>query len=527
MYKNGSIKRLLVYVLMFIFIVPVAVGCSNQTEKTTKEGQIDTYVASDGAGDCGFPSPYGHHAYGTGYLRMSFIFDTLVWKDDKDIIPALAESWEYLKDENAYLFKLHKDVTWHDGTAFSAKDVVFTFNYTKSYPYQYVDNKIVSKAEAVDEHTVKLYLDKPFASFLTFVAGVQPILPEHIWKNVSSPDKYQEKDASIGTGPYKLVDYNKEQGSYLFESNDKYYQGKPKVKQLKFVKISKEMAAAALQQKQVDFATVPPETEKDLASKGFEVLVDTGTIVRQLMINHQKEPFSNTEFRQALSYAIDRQAIVDTAQRGYATVGSPGLVPPNNPWYNANLPQYSCDPDKSREILSKLGYIKKDNFFEKDGKTLTLNLLYTPESERNAEMVKKQLENAGIKINLRSLESAMLASTIVNWDFDLAVHGSGGLCADPTFFQRAVVSDAPWSARYFKNKSIIDLFDQQAQEMDKTKRKNLVGQIQELYAQDVPSIPLYYQNTYYVHNNKLNLYFTIEGMFIGCPIPLNKMSFIK
>ena len=76
MYKNGSIKRLLVYVLMFIFIVPVAVGCSNQTEKTTKEGQIDTYVASDGAGDCGFPSPYGHHAYGTGYLRMSFIFDT-------------------------------------------------------------------------------------------------------------------------------------------------------------------------------------------------------------------------------------------------------------------------------------------------------------------------------------------------------------------------------------------------------------------------------------------------------------------
>lgn len=352
-------------------------------------------------------------------------------------------------------------------------------------------------------------------------------MPEHIWKNVTSPDKYQEKDASIGTGPYKLVDYNKEQGSYLFESNDKYYQGKPKVKQLKFVKISKEMAAAALQQKQVDFATVPPETEKDLASKGFEVLVDTGTIVRQLMINHQKEPLSNTEFRQALSYAIDRQAIVDTAQRGYATVGSPGLVPPNNPWYNANLPQYSCEPDKSREILSKLGYKKKDNFFEKDGKTLTLNLLYTPESERNAEMVKTQLENAGIKINLRSLESAMLASTIVNWDFDLAVHGSGGLCADPTFFQRAVVSDAPWSARYFKNKNIINLFDQQAQEMDKNKRKNLVGQIQEFYAQDVPSIPLYYQNTYYVHNNKLNLYFTIEGMFIGCPIPLNKMSFIK
>ena len=89
-------------------------------------------------------------------------------------------------------------------------------------------------------------------------------------------------------------------------------------------------------------------------------------------------------FVSALAYAIDRQAIVNISQRGYATVGSPGLVPPNNPWYNANLPQYSYDPNKSEEILSKLGYVKKDNFFEKDGERLSLNLLYTPADERTA-----------------------------------------------------------------------------------------------------------------------------------------------
>lgn len=508
--------------------VSVVTGCgSKQTTKATTEGQNDTYIVADSTGDWGFPTPYGHSSRGPGYLRMSFIFDTLVWKDDKDIVPALADSWKYLKDENAYLFKLHKNVTWHDGAAFNAKDVVFTFNYTKSHPYQYVDNSIVSKAEAIDDYTVKLYLSKPYAPFLQFVAAIQPIIPEHIWKSVTSPEKYQEKEALIGTGPYKLVDYNKEQGSYLYEAYNNYYQGKPKIKQIKFIKMSNEMAAAALQQKQVNMAQVPPDLGKDLASKGFKVMVDTGSVVRQLMINHQKEPLSNAEFRQALAYAIDRQAIVNISQRGYATVGSPGLVPPNNPWYNTNLPQYSYDPNKSEEILSKLGYVKKDNFFEKDGERLNLNLLYTPADERTAEMIKDQLGKAGIQINLRSMEQATLDSAILKWDFDLAISGSGGLCGDPEFFHKAVVSNAPWSARYSKNKNIISLFDQQVKEMDKAKRKNLVEQIQDLYARDVPSIPLYYSNSYYVHDNKVNLYFTIEGIAIGIPIPMNKMSFVK
>ncbi|MGD9912235.1 ABC transporter substrate-binding protein, partial [Methanothrix sp.] len=90
--------------------------------------EIPVYTIADTTGDWGYPSPYLHYSRGPGYVRMSFIFDTLVWKDQNGFVPALAESWEYLEGENAYLFNLNPNVKWHDGEPFTANDVVFTIN---------------------------------------------------------------------------------------------------------------------------------------------------------------------------------------------------------------------------------------------------------------------------------------------------------------------------------------------------------------------------------------------------------------
>ena len=175
-----------------------------------------TYVIADAGGDWGYPSPYAHYSRGPGYIRMSFIFDTLVWKDEGGVIPALAESWEYSKVDNAYTFNLRDDVSWHDGNGFSADDVVFTFEYTKQHPFRWVDSRIVRAAEALDEYTVKLYLEEPYAPFLNDVAGTQPILPKHIWEGVEEPELFAGTDAVVGTGPFVLEDYSREQGSYLY-----------------------------------------------------------------------------------------------------------------------------------------------------------------------------------------------------------------------------------------------------------------------------------------------------------------------
>ena len=106
---------------------------------------VDVLTIADTTGDWGFPSPYAHYSRGPGYVRMSLIFDTLVWKDENGFVPALAENWEYLTDEKAYVFHLREGVTWNDGQPFTAQDVAFTFQYIKDHPYSWVDSSIVEE----------------------------------------------------------------------------------------------------------------------------------------------------------------------------------------------------------------------------------------------------------------------------------------------------------------------------------------------------------------------------------------------
>ncbi|HAA89833.1 MAG TPA: ABC transporter substrate-binding protein [Peptococcaceae bacterium] len=516
---------------LLVFAV-VGCGAEKASQETTPGGErIAVYTIADSTGDWGLPSPYAHYSRGPGYVRMSFIFDTLVWKDDKGYVPALAESWEYLEDENAYLFNLRKNVTWHDGEKFTARDVVFTFNYTKEHPYQWVDPSIVEKAEAVDDYTVKVYLSKPYAPFMDNVACTLPILPEHVWKDVQNPEQFQEEKALIGTGPFKLVDYNKAQGTYLYEAYDDYYLGKPKVEQLKFVKVSEEMAASALKQKQVNAASIPPELVDEMKKEGFTILEGTHDWNAKLMINHKKPPLNDKRFRQALAYAIDRKQIVSTCLRGHGLAGSPGILPPDSPWFNPETEQYPYNPTKAQEILESLGYVKKNGYYQKDGRVLELELLVaggtSSPGEREGEMIKQQLEKVGIKVNLRSLESKTLDSMVNEWKFDLAISGHGGLGGDPEILSKVIIGQGFNSARYTENEVLVNLLKQQQQEMNKEERKKLIGEIQKVYAEEVPALTLYYPTWYWAHDGKVELFYTWQGIASGVPIPLNKLAFVK
>jgi len=178
----------------------------NVEEETPVEYQIASYTIADSTGDWGYPSPYAHYSRGPGYVRMQFIFETLVWKDEDEFVPQLATEWQYNEEDNSYTFKLRDDVKWHDGTDFTADDVVFTFNYTEEYPYQWVDNSIVESVEKLDDYTVKLYLSQTYAPFFQDVVGAQPILPEHVWEDVTVPEEFPPEEAVIGTGPDKLAE---------------------------------------------------------------------------------------------------------------------------------------------------------------------------------------------------------------------------------------------------------------------------------------------------------------------------------
>ncbi len=524
------IKRFVLPVL-FMLAIPLVLlaGCSERGGDTAG-GAGDSprvYTIADSTGDWGFPSPYGHYSRGPGYIRMSFIFDTLVWKDASGFVPALAENWWYDEASNTYTFNLRRDITWHDGEKFTARDVVFTVNYMKEHPYSMIDLTAVESAAEVDDYTVKIKLDKPYAPFLENVAGTMPVLPEHIWRDVQEPESFTGAGALVGTGPFKLVDYSREHGTYLYEAYDDYYGGRPLVDRIRFVKVSEEMAMSELQKGGVNAAEIKPETVEGMEKAGFTVISGPSFWNAKLMINHKKEPFSSPEFRRALAYAIDRGELVDVVARGHAVTASPGMIPPDTHWHNPKVEQYRYNPEKARELLGELGYELRDGVFYREGRPLEVELLVSERFARDGELIAVQLAGAGIKVELRSLEAKTLDNRVQNWEFELALSGHGGIGGDPVFMNQMITGENFNSARYNANQELNKLLEEQVQEMDLEARKKMVDRLQEVYAAEVPALSLYYPRWYFCHDGGVELYYTAGGIGTGVPLPLNKMAFVN
>lgn len=519
-------KTALALLLAWLLVLTACAGGSPAGTALPRGGRLDSYTIADATGDWGFPSPYGHYARGPGYIRMSLIFETLVWKDEAGFVPQLAEDWEYQAGENAYVFKLRQDVKWQDGTDFTAEDVAFTFNYTQPHPYPFVDNTIVKSSEVVDRYTVKLYLNQPYASFLQDVAGTQPIIPRHIWENVSEPERFTDPKAVIGTGPYRLADYSKEHGTYLYRAFDGYYLGKPRVTEIKFVKVSAEMTPAALKEGSVNAGAIPPEVVDDMEKAGLKVVAAPVAFNVKMMMNHKKEPLSSPSFRQALAYAIDRSSLVQVTQRGHALAGSPGMMPPTSAWYNPSLPPYEYNPGKAKQLLEGLGYTMKDGYFTRDGQVLEMGLITTASYKDVGQFVARELEATGIRIDFETLEEKTLDTRVDAWDFDLAVYGHGGLY-DPSIMARVILGSGFNSARYDADPALDRLLKAQSVEMDAGRRQDMVFQIQELYAEDLPALTLYYPEDYWAHDGSVNLFYTQDGVASGVPIPLNRLAFVR
>ncbi len=494
---------------------------------------------ADSKGDWGYPNPYRHYPRGPGYIRMSWVFDTLVWKDRDGYIPALAREWSYDPGRMAFTFQLDPGAVWHDGRPLTAEDVVFTIDYFKRHPYRWITLDRVDRAEAAGPHKVVVYLSRPYAPFISDIGGTMPVIPEHIWGQVDRPEEYDDPRAFVGSGPYVFKDFNKAQGTYLYEAFDRYYQGRPKADRLIYLRAGKALVALATGE--ADLANIQPEMAEPLKSKGLVVIENERGWNKKLMINHRKAPFDRTAFRQALAHAIDRREIIEKAHRGFAAPASYGLLSTDHDMYNPETPDYPHDPDKARELIESLGYQRAaDGFYHKGGEPLKVELLSSnltvageSVADRDGEIIKKQLQEVGIRVELVNMEQATTDSRVKNWDFDLAVSGHGGISGDPRILNEMISSEygagSVNSARYDANDDLNRLMEAQMVEMERDKRKELVFEIQRVYAEDLPAISLYYPDTMaaYDPNRGVTWFYTKGGISKGIPIPQNKMSLIE
>lgn len=466
--------------------------------------------------DWGYPSPFAFYFRGPGYLRMSYLFDTLVWKDAEGFIPWLAEDWETSPDGLTWTFHLRNDVRWHDGHPLTAEDVVFTFDYFKD---KYAQGMVkwgwpvdkIDRAEIVDDgHAVAVHLANPTAGLLTDLFASLPIIPQHIWKDVVDPMSKLDEEAAMGSSLFRLREYSKEEGRYVYEANPDFFLGQPLVDELIFIKVKDP--ALALLAGEVDEASFSGKAVTSVHqiedNPAFEMIEGPSYWTLKLYFNTTRAPFDQQGVRQAIAHAIDRQGIVDKAQMGGAIVASTGILSPGTYWHNPNLPTYPHDSAQAQSLLSTT-----------DAGPVEATLLTTEAYVRDAELIKNDLQALGIDVTVKTADRATVDSLLNEGNFDLLVTGHGGT-ANPD-----MDSPAPESA--WSSSAYSEAYARSISAADDAERREHVWTMQEIIAEELPVLTLWHPLMWEVYRpGKAHPFFTADGVANGIPTANNKLMFL-
>ena len=304
------------------------------------------------------------------------LFNGLTAHDGNDqIVPGLAETWDYDEQTYTYTFHLREGVKWHDGEPFTADDVKFTIeaimdpeNGSENAP-NYED---VEEITVIDAQTVAFRLTEPNVAFLEYMT--MGILPQHL---LAGQDM-QESDffrSPVGTGPYKLESWDAGQSIVLVKNED-YYLGAPKIDRVIFKIVPDDNAQAVqLQSGELDLALLDPKNAQSFAgADGYTCYDMTTADYRGILFNFANDYWTaNRDIIPAICYAIDRQAIVDSVLLGE---GMPAYGPLQRNIYNdESVEHYDYNPDKARAILEDAGCtLGADGFYTRGGEQLAFTI---------------------------------------------------------------------------------------------------------------------------------------------------------
>jgi len=347
---------------------------------------------------------------------VSLLYDSLIRFDvDGKVIPSLAKSWE-TPDDTTIILHLAQNAKFHNGNPFEAKDVKYSFERVLDpevgSPRTWVFEKVkgakdfmegksdaVEGIEIVDEHTVKITLEQPFAPFLSMLG-----MPAAHIVDKNEIEKYQDqKDYAfnpIGTGPFKFVEYS-DGDKFVVEANKDYFAGRPYIDGINYRIIQDESTAVAEFEAgnldELDMPTADIDRLKNNPDYAPYILTSNTFWNFYLGLTFDKEPFNDVRVRKAFCYAIDREAIINTVRRNVGVVSN-GPIPPGLDGYREGLKTYPYDLEKAKELLAEAGY-SEDNpcsfeLWHSDSKTNVALL----------EPIQAMLNQAGFEAKLVAME---------------------------------------------------------------------------------------------------------------------------
>jgi peptide/nickel transport system substrate-binding protein len=465
---------------------------------------------------------------------MSLLYDTLMWKDGGgQLLPWLAKGYEASPDHLTYTFELRDDVKWSDGQPLTPKDVKFTFDYYKKQvtlgpPIIIQPPQNIADVKEVGAHGIQFTLTTPVVTFLEQVAGAVPIVPEHIWSTIENPADEQDLKILVGSGPYRLTQYNGDGGAMLYIAKDDYFLGPPYVQRIEERGIDDPLAALA--GGDADAARgvgLRPDTLAQFRSGGtYGMITDEGNTTSAMYWNLGKEgPLSDVRFRRALTMGIDRQELVTRLAGGRGKPGNPGFLGPNNPFFTSDVAQYPFDVRGANSLLDAAGYPMGSNGIRRTAKgdPLSFEMLINNVESPLAEVLVASAKRIGVELRDKQVEvGPLLFGNKYIGAYDLAVlpfpgPGPGGPNADPDVLRLLFSSRVPASlqaATAYGNEAFNDLAEKQRVTFDQEERKRIVAQMQKMLADDLPILPLYFPETAIVYRKKVlpEWYFT-PGQF--------------
>ena len=450
------------------------------------------------------PASMSIHEEGTNsvLVPMMSVFNNLVVYDQhvkqnslSSIVPELASSWSWNKDNTQLTFKLRDGVKWHDGKPFTALDVQCTWNLLmgKSQDKMRLNfregwYKNLTEVSIAGNQEVTFHLKKPQPAFITLLAsGYSPVYPCHVPANVM-------RSRPIGTGPFKLAEFKANESIKLTRNPDYWKPGLPYLDGIEFTIIpNRATAILAFVADKFD-VTFPFEITvplvKSVTSQAPNAICEiaSSNVSTNLMVNREVAPFDNPEIRRAMALTLDRKAFIDILSEGRNDPGGAMLPPPEGVWgmpaeMLATLPGYGADVEQNRteaqRIMRGLGY-GPDKRLKIKVSTRNIPVYRDP-----AIILIDQLKHVYIDGDLDVVESAVWHARIARRDFIVALNLTGSGVDDPDQqFYESYVCGGQRNYTGYCDRAIDELVDQQSAETDPAKRKKIVWEIDRKLQED-------------------------------------------
>lgn len=461
-------------------------------------------------------------------------------RDTQRTEPALAEGWTVSPDGRRYTLTLRKDVRFSDGDPFDADDVVFSFEV-------YLDPKVASSnrdllivegepiaVRKLDQHRIEVTLAKPYAAAERLFDDIA-MLPRHLLEKAYKEGRFTEAwglttsaATMAGLGPFRFREYVPGQRMVL-ERNPHYWKVDsggtrlPYLDRLVFLFVPNEDAQAVrFQAGEADVVTRLSAPNYDVLARArgrdYE-LFDVGPSLEYTFlffnlndveakgltaISRKQAWFRRVPFRQAVSLAIDRDAIVRLVYRGRATP-LVGHVPPGNRlWFDSSLPRPSRSVERARAVLQKSGFTwnRDGALVDETGQQVEFTIVTNTGNAQRvqiATILQDDLKQLGVRVNVVTLElRALLDRLLTTSDYEACVLGLGGGDVDPNTEQNVWLSSGPmhlWNVRQSRpattwESEIDDLMRRQLTVLDPVQRKRLYDRVQQLVVEHLPIIPL-------------------------------------